>query len=72
MSAIQNNLVFFLDRYTHLRLYISYRKHNAQILNYWSVVYLYIDKVHLGTDSKWRNKNIQEFHLIPAYIKAHT
>ena len=53
-------------------LYIRYCKHNAQILNYWSVVYLFIDKVHLGTDSKWRNKNTLKFHLIPAYIKAHT
>ena len=37
--------------------------------HYWSVVYLYIDEVHLGTDSKWRSKNTQKFHLIPAYIK---
>ena len=26
--------------------------HNARILNYWLVVYLYIDKVHLRTEEQ--------------------
>ena len=55
--------------YTHLRLYISYHKYNARILNYWSVVYLYIDKVHLGTDSKWRNKKQTEIPCNPSQCK---
>ena len=72
MPWIQNNLVFFLEIYTHLRLYISDHMHNARILNYWSLVHLYIDKVHLGTDSKWRNKNTQKFHLSqPVYISLY-
>ena len=33
--VIQNNLVFFLEIYTHARLYISYLKLNARIVNYW-------------------------------------
>ena len=70
--ANQNNLVFFLEIYTRLRLYLSNHKLNARLLHYWSVVHLYIDKVHLGTNSKWTNKNTQKFHLIPAYIKGHT
>ena len=38
--------LFPWDIYTHLRLYISYYEHNARILNYRTVAYLYIDKVH--------------------------
>ena len=37
-----------------------------------ALVYLYIDKVHLGTGSKWRNKNTQKLHLIQVYINTHT
>ena len=36
------------------------------------LTFIYIDKVHLGTDSKWRYKNKQKFHLNLAYMKAHT
>ena len=32
--------------YIQLRLYISYHKYNERVFNYWSDVYLYIDKIH--------------------------
>ena len=33
--------------------------------------WVYINKVHLGTNSKWANKNTEKFHLISAYVKDH-
>ena len=37
MPVNKNNLVFFLDNYTHFRLYISYYKLNARIIHHWSL-----------------------------------